>query len=98
VPPAAVAGPALRLDLRDRARVDARLREEPLDERGRVGAVGVDDHDSEPRARADAHAVLVAEIGDGALAASPSPGPDHWQSGTGTGTVPDCRRVPSSRT
>ncbi len=53
MPPAAV-GPALRLDLslRDRARVDARLREEPLDERGRVGAVGVDDHDSEPRARA----------------------------------------------
>jgi hypothetical protein len=78
------------------------LREEPLDERGRVrvGAVGVDDHDSEPRApgRADAlaRAVLVAEIGDGA--ASPSPGPGHWQSGTGTGTVPDCRRVPSSRT
>ncbi len=44
MPPAAV-GPALRLDLRDRARVDARLREEPLDERGRVGAVGVDDHE-----------------------------------------------------
>ncbi len=61
---------ALRLDLRDAARVDARAHQEPLDDGDRVGAVGVDDDERERsrwrrgggrRARADAHGVLVAE-------------------------------------
>ncbi len=56
---------ALRLDLRDGARVDARPDEELLDDGDGVGAVGVDDHEprgsSGARSGADAHGVPVPE-------------------------------------